>query len=183
MKQLKIEYNDRCEDGTTLIGIQTGPNTGELIMATPAIGEDYWLFRVKLVKDQALLGFPKFGLLGVGFAIEDEDWNRNLPLLADADTERMEDIWDHIKVNKKYTSINKAMVMEALKLMRDTFRRFGLPRSNVERMESGSMPIPVVGSPIEAMIMLSVDHANKMPRKPTEPKELFDRKRREMKGR
>jgi len=41
-----------------------------LVMFTPPVGEDYWLFRVKLFKDQAIIGFPKFGTIGIGFAIE-----------------------------------------------------------------------------------------------------------------
>lgn len=182
MKTLKLEYNDGCEDKTTVVNVQMGPNDGGLMIGSPIVTEDYWLFRVRLVKDQALLAFPKIGLLGVGFAIEEAEWNRNLPLVVDADEDRFEVIWDHIKINKKYPSITKAMVFEALGLIEAAYKRFGTPMSNVERAQSGSPEIPVVSNPIEAIIMMMIK-ASEIPQRPSEPKDLFDKKRRQMKGR
>lgn len=40
--------------------------------------EDYWSYRVQLTDAQAIIGFPKFGTIGIGFLVED-DWNSNLP--------------------------------------------------------------------------------------------------------
>jgi hypothetical protein len=70
--------------------------TGATVMMTPELDEDYcWAYRVKLSDTQAVLGFPKFGTIGIGFAREDVDWNTNLPYKADA-----EHILSHIIKNK-----------------------------------------------------------------------------------
>lgn len=53
------------------------------ILLTPTIDEDYWLYRVRLTEDQAVVGFPKFFTIGIGFAVE-EDWNTNLPYKTEA---------------------------------------------------------------------------------------------------
>lgn len=81
------------------------------IIVTPPINEDYWLFRVKLHKDQAILGFPKFFTIGIGFALED-DWNTNLPYPSEA-----EHICDHIWHNKKYKEITREQVIKAIKMI------------------------------------------------------------------
>ena len=48
------------------------------VMVTPNIDEDFWWFRVQVSDMQAIVALPKFGLIGIGFQIE-EDWNTNLP--------------------------------------------------------------------------------------------------------
>lgn len=48
------------------------------VMVTPPISEDYWAYRVCVADGQAVVGFPKFTTIGIGFAVE-EDWNLNLP--------------------------------------------------------------------------------------------------------
>lgn len=68
---------------------------GVTLLVTPPIGKGYWLYRVKVAEDQAIIGFPKFGTIGVGFEREDKDWNRNLPFTSEAKT-----IYDHISLNK-----------------------------------------------------------------------------------
>ena len=45
------------------------PPLGGVLMVTPALSESYWAYRVKLSDKQAMLGFPKFGTIGIGFAI------------------------------------------------------------------------------------------------------------------
>jgi hypothetical protein len=70
------------------------------LMLTPPIDEDYWLFRVRLSEQQAIVGFPKFTTIGIGFAVED-DWNTNLPYTCS--TSR---IYNHIKHNKGDKSIS-----------------------------------------------------------------------------
>ena len=64
------------------------------IAITPAIGEDYWAYRVRLSEAQAIVGFPKFFTVGIGFA-QEEDWNTNLPYTCGT-----EEIYDHIAHNK-----------------------------------------------------------------------------------
>jgi len=63
-------------------------------MITPAIDEDYWAYRVRLSGTQAIVGFPKFFTIGIGFA-QEEDWNTNLPYTCETD-----EIWQHIRHNK-----------------------------------------------------------------------------------
>ena len=83
------------------------------LMLTPALDEDYWLFRVRLSDAQAVVGFPKFGTIGVGFAVE-EDWNTNLPYTCSA-----EEIAKHIGHNKGDDAISDADVLAAIELVRD----------------------------------------------------------------
>lgn len=89
-----------------------GP-TGGILMVTPPIGEDYWAYRVKLYKDQSIIGFPKFTTIGIGFA-QEKDWNTNLPYTSSAEV-----IAAHIWHNHKYRAIKKPMVIEAIKLIQD----------------------------------------------------------------
>lgn len=84
---------------------------GSEVVMTPAIGEDYWIFRVQLSKTQAMLGFPKFSTIGIGFAAE-EDWNTNLPYRCPP-----LDIWDHIKHNKGDESISDEDCIRAIALI------------------------------------------------------------------
>src|SRR5213076_3417282 len=79
---------------------------------TPPIEEDYWAYRVGLTEAQALLGFPKFGVVGIGFAVEDFDWNLNLPSTYEADV-----ILEHIWKNAGDSVTDKAVVLEAIRLI------------------------------------------------------------------
>lgn len=54
-----------------------------VVLLTPPITEDYWAYRVIVADGQAVVGFPKFFTVGIGFAVE-EDWNTNLPYTSDA---------------------------------------------------------------------------------------------------
>lgn len=102
-----VEFNTRFQraDDTFVIG-------KAVAMITPPVGQDYWLFRVKLFKDQAIIAFPKFSTIGIGFAIEDKNWNTNLPYSL-----YPEQIYDHIRVNKKYDEISKEDCIQAIKLV------------------------------------------------------------------
>ncbi len=102
-----VEFNTRFKpaDDTFVIG-------KAVAMITPPVGQDYWLFRVKLFKDQAIVAFPKFGTIGIGFAIEETDWNTNLPY-----TVSPEQIYDHIRENKKYDEITKEDCIAAIALV------------------------------------------------------------------
>lgn len=89
-----------------------------LIMMTPPIDEDYWLFRVGVSDNQAIICFPKFCTFGIGFQFE-EDWNTNLPYNCDT----ME-IYEHIKHNKGDEKIPDAVCIEAIKMVQDACEKF-----------------------------------------------------------
>jgi len=157
MKKLKLEINDITD--------QTGAVVcnSNLVLMTPPIGEDYWLYRVKLVKDQSIIGFPKFGCLGVGFAIE-EDWNTNLPIDNYDDEKGFETIWNHIKHNKKYPAITKKMGMDAIRLIRQAYDRFGNVSTVSDKIKNGAIDIPEAGSPFELFSMIQKDIIKKVPK-------------------
>jgi hypothetical protein len=90
----------------------SGVYNGGALMVTPDLNEDYWAYRVKLTNEQAVIGFPKFGIIGIGFAVEREDWNRNLP----ADTSALE-LFRWIAVNKGDDSIDEATVIRAIEMI------------------------------------------------------------------
>ena len=103
---MELEVNKNCLDKTTHYVANDNH-----IMVCPPTSADYWMFRVKLHKDQAVLGFPKYGLIGVGFAIE-KDWNTNLPTNSGVSS-----IVNHIKHNRKYKAITDDMIKEAVELI------------------------------------------------------------------
>jgi hypothetical protein len=123
MKKLEVEYKKGFEpvDNNIKVG-------RVLIMITPDINEDYWIMRVKLYKDQAIVAFPKFGLIGVGFA-QESDWNTNLPYQTPTEI-----LYQHIKRNKKYRAISKATCIEALKLLQEACK-------NYEEVQAQKKPI------------------------------------------
>ena len=108
---------------------QDEPLIGGFLAITPPIDEDYWSYRVQVGGGQAIVGFPKFSTVGVGFAVEG-DWNTNLPFRCHTD-----DIWHHIKHNRGAATatddeIKRAidMVCEAASLDR------GQPRDMQDRV-------------------------------------------------
>lgn len=101
------------EDKSPVFGDVTGR---PVAVMTPPIDEDYWAYRVKLSETQAIVGFPKFGTIGIGFA-QEEDWNTNLPFSTD--TER---IFQHIAHNKGDDSIPDDDVREAIRLVQEAAR-------------------------------------------------------------
>lgn len=82
----------------------------------PMIDEDYWAFRVRLTDKQAIVGFPKFGTIGVGFAVE-EDWNTNFPYTCGT-----EEIYDHIEHNKGDDAITREDCLTAIRMVQDAAR-------------------------------------------------------------
>lgn len=84
MTALKLETRSQ-ENRTASVGN---------IELAPVVTEDYWAYRVAVSKEQAVVGFPKFGTVGIGFQVE-EDWNTNLPY-----TQKAENIAAHIWHNK-----------------------------------------------------------------------------------
>jgi hypothetical protein len=103
--ELKLERRDQT-DKTPVIG--------GLMMMTPSLGEDYWAYRVRLTDRQAVVGFPKFGTIGIGFAVEEADWNTNFPY-----TVATEKTFQHIKHNKGDDAISDDDVRNAISLIRD----------------------------------------------------------------
>lgn len=94
------------------------------ISLTPAIDEDYWMWRVRLNDKQAIVGFPKFSTVGIGFAVE-EDWNTNLPYTCSA-----EQIYDHIEHNKADDAISRENCLTAIRLIQEAAAKaIGNPRN------------------------------------------------------
>ena len=106
MKKLVVEYKKGFEPSKDTFRVG-----GVVVMMTPAINEDYWIMRVKVFRNQAIVAFPKFGLIGVGFA-QESDWNTNLPYQTPA-----ERLYQHIEVNKKYKTLTKERCIEAIKML------------------------------------------------------------------
>lgn len=110
--ELKLEVSDGVEP-EKMGHIAPG------VMMTPSVGEDFWYFRVRLNEaGQAILGFPKFSTIGVGFA-QEEDWNTNLPYTTDA-----EKIWSHIEHNKADPAISDEDCLAAIRLIQSAAHRY-----------------------------------------------------------
>jgi hypothetical protein len=105
MTKLTLERKEQVDKSAKIIG--------NAIM-TPPIDKDYWRYRVKVSDRQAIIGFPKFGVIGIGFAVEDADWNTNLPSSCDA-----EDIYRHIKCNKGDAGISAEDCVAAIRLIQE----------------------------------------------------------------
>lgn len=103
---LKLEIKGQ-EDKTPVVGPA---------MITPPINEDYWAYRVKVGETQAIVGFPKFMTIGVGFAVE-EDWNTNLPYTCDA-----VEIYDRIAHNKGDDAISREDCIAAIRMIQDAIK-------------------------------------------------------------
>lgn len=89
------------------------PEFGPIVM-TPKLGEDYWAYRVRLSDEQAIVGFPKFFTIGIGFAVEEEDWNTNLPYTCGA-----EEIYEHIEENKGDDTISREDCLTAIRMVQE----------------------------------------------------------------
>jgi hypothetical protein len=104
--ELKLERKDQPDDTQYVGPIALWPN----------VTDDYWEYRVRLSDRQAIVGFPKFGTIGIGFAVE-EDWNTNLPYTTPA-----ERIYAHIKHNKGDDAISDEDCIAAIELIREAAR-------------------------------------------------------------
>lgn len=123
-----IEINEKFIQANDVIRLKNG----NAILVTPPLDEGYWIYRVRLNQSQAIVVFPKFGLLGCGFAIE-KDWNTNLPLACEA-----QEIYTHIKHNKRYADISDAECLAAIKALQEF----------VTDHESPASAKPTAGRPI-----------------------------------
>ena len=68
---------------------------------------------MRLSEIQAIVGFPKFFTVGIGFA-QEEDWNTNLPFTCDAD-----EIYEHIAHNEGDDSISREDCIAAIRLVQE----------------------------------------------------------------
>ena len=79
---------------------------------------DKFLFVVKLFKNQALIAFPKYSsCIAIGFYQEDNGYDTNLPYQCQA-----EEIYNHIKCNKKYKEIKKKDCIKAIEKIQTACR-------------------------------------------------------------
>lgn len=106
---MELKLETRNQDDKTE---QVGP-----ALISPITDEDYWSYRVRLSERQAVVGFSKFSTIGIGFAIEDTDWNTNLPWTSP--TKR---IVDHIWCNVGDESITRADVTRAVAMIQDAVK-------------------------------------------------------------
>jgi hypothetical protein len=110
---LTLERRSQRDESPVYVNKETGAVVGT---STPPIDEDYWAYRVKLSDTQAIVGFPKFGTIGIGFAVED-DWNTNLPYGCET-----QQIFDHIHHNKGDDAISDGDVFVAIRLVQEAAR-------------------------------------------------------------
>lgn len=105
---LQIQVNSAFAESNSELTIGT-----EVLLFTPPIDDDYWLLRVELSPAQAVVAFPKFGTIGIGFQHE-EDWNTNLPYSSEAQA-----IFNHIAHNKGDDSVPDEDCVAAIRLLQD----------------------------------------------------------------
>lgn len=149
MEELQLEINKDFAAANNIVKIGNGAS----LMFTPPLDEDYWLFRVKLHEDQAIVTFPKFSTFGIGFA-QEEDWNTNLPYTCDA-----QEIYNHIKHNKQYDEITDEQCLAAIKLVQDAVVDLKKPKCHTPEMlailkdtyEGDLTACYVYGSPMRPM--------------------------------
>jgi hypothetical protein len=93
---------------------------GTGIVITPPIAEDFWFWRAAVSDKQAIVGFPKFTIYGIGFQVEDDNWNTNLPPDARDDREEgIREIHQHIRCNQGDDSIPEARILKAIGMVYD----------------------------------------------------------------
>lgn len=103
-KPLELEINKALAKDATNWG-------GGVYVMCEAVLEN-WIARVRLTDEQAIVAFPKFGTVGIGFQVEKANWNTNLPAAMDVEV-----IYKHIACNKGDRVITKAACLEAIRLL------------------------------------------------------------------
>jgi hypothetical protein len=76
--------------------------------------EDYWTYRVDLTENQALIGFPKHGTIGIDFL-----HNRGEDLPYTSDPEYLADFFAPGRLEGGDTEISRAAVIRAIKMIRE----------------------------------------------------------------
>lgn len=100
------------------------------IIITPPLSDEYWLFRVKVSKKQAVIGFPKFFVIGIGFQ-QEQNWNTNLPSSCGTET-----IYNHIRKNKGSTP-KKSDCLEAIRMIQVAAKAY----MDAERAKIGQLAL------------------------------------------
>ncbi|HQV15711.1 MAG TPA: hypothetical protein PK620_12405 [Denitromonas sp.] len=108
---MHLEYNSNVVKSNGVIG--------NSVAITPPIDENFWMMRVPVSDRQAVVCFPKFFTVGIGFQHE-EDWNTNLPWTCGA-----AEIYEHIKHNKGDDGIADADCVKAIEMLQATLRDLG----------------------------------------------------------
>ena len=127
-KALKIEINEQFAAKNNIFDLGDGVS---IVIAPLELNESYWLYRVKLFKDQAIIAFPKFSTVAIGFA-QETDWNTNLPYKCSTEV-----IYSHIKQNKKYNEITDDECLTAIKLIQRTIAVIGEAKEHYEHRYPG----------------------------------------------
>jgi len=96
-----------------------------IVLFTPPVSADYWAYRVRVAEGQAVLGFGKFGTIGIGFAVED-DWNTNLPYTQDTDA-IVNHIWHNRGPNLADNEYDRNTVRAAVAIIQNAVREDGGP--------------------------------------------------------
>ena len=113
---MKLEINSSFIKANDIF---QSPDGKQILAVTPPLDENYWIMRVPLSKKQAIVCFPKFFTIGIGFQVEEDDWNSNLPWQRDA-----EYIFNHIKSNKGDKSISDKDCIEAIKMLQSAIKDY-----------------------------------------------------------
>lgn len=114
---LVLERRSDAQDQTAVLTSDApddAPGGATVVMLTPPINSDYWAYRVRVADGQAVVGFGKFGTIGIGFA-EEEDWNTNLPYTTDAESIRRH-IW-HNRAPLNDSVESAALVVRAIEMI------------------------------------------------------------------
>lgn len=130
--KLQLEINSRA------INDKSRALEGSGVMITPPIDENFWLMRVKVSEEQAIVGFPKFGVIGIGFQHE-TDWNTNLPSGQCAFK-----IYEHIKRNKGDAKIPKLRCIEAIALIQKKAAQLDRA-ATIEKLGTSNDTLEIVG--------------------------------------
>ena len=105
---MQVEYNSNV--------VPSNGDLGNGILVTPPIDSDFWMMRVPLSDRQAIVCFPKFRTIGIGFQHE-EDWNTNLPYTREAAA-----IFDHISHNRGDDNITDEDCITAIEMLQAAIR-------------------------------------------------------------
>ena len=106
---MELQINNKA---VALFITKMDENKNKKILLGTAGKEDEILFRVKMFQDQELIAFPKFSTIAISF-LQEEDWNTNLPYKC-----KEEEIYEHIKCNKKYKEIQKRECIKAIIMLK-----------------------------------------------------------------
>lgn len=110
--ELTLERRDQVDEtGAVSAGDAT-------VLFTPPISEDYWEYRVMVADGQAVIGFPKFFTVGIGFAVEDWSWNTNLPYTVEPEM-ILQHIWGNRGENLPEGAESREKVLAAIKMIQD----------------------------------------------------------------